>query len=205
MIREYILSRKSLAHKVKEALDDKELMHSLYIVSGLSYDEISNLLKTNIATVHKSIKKHGIASRPQGRGNTREAGKVLGLDDLLDSRATLASNLPASFSECSGASMPCPLVSCRYNTYLDVDPKTGAIIFNQVNDRGEPIPVEDVKVCNCSLMIANRDNIEDKDINSNGLLQSNFLAALYSTSRQGIEHIINEALAEALEKVRQWQ
>jgi hypothetical protein len=57
------------------------------------------------------------------------------------------SNLPATRAECRGGPRPCPLISCRWNLYLDVEPN-GAITLN-FPDR-EP---EDM-VHSCALDIA---------------------------------------------------
>lgn len=37
---------------------------------------------------------------------------------------------PRTRAECDGASRPCPFVACRYNLFLDVNPKTGSIKLN---------------------------------------------------------------------------
>ncbi len=37
---------------------------------------------------------------------------------------------PRTRGECEGVSRPCPFVSCKFNLYLDVNAKTGAIKFN---------------------------------------------------------------------------
>lgn len=37
---------------------------------------------------------------------------------------------PQLRSQCRGAERPCPFVSCRFNLFLDVDPRRGSIQFN---------------------------------------------------------------------------
>lgn len=39
-------------------------------------------------------------------------------------------DLPATRGDCADGPRPCPLVSCRWHLYLDVNPKTGAIKLN---------------------------------------------------------------------------
>ena len=37
---------------------------------------------------------------------------------------------PVNYSECRDVPGPCPWIGCRYNLYLDVNPKTGTILLN---------------------------------------------------------------------------
>ena len=53
-------------------------------------------------------------------------------------------------SECKYGRRPCLFVSCKYNLYLDVDPKTGSIKFNF------PDLEPDEMVESCALDIADR-------------------------------------------------
>lgn len=46
---------------------------------------------------------------------------------------------------CTAGSRPCPLVSCRYNTYLDVNPATGRIKRNRPGR--EPWQVDPARSC----------------------------------------------------------
>jgi hypothetical protein len=55
-----------------------------------------------------------------------------GDDGNDDGRAVAGADasLPALRSACRGGARPCPLVSCRYHLYLDVDAATGSIKMN---------------------------------------------------------------------------
>jgi hypothetical protein len=37
---------------------------------------------------------------------------------------------PKTRGECAGGQRPCPFVSCKHNLFLDVNPRTGAIVLN---------------------------------------------------------------------------
>lgn len=50
-------------------------------------------------------------------------------DDLPPS-AVATKTLGFPRSDCLGGARPCPLVGCKHNNYLDVNPRTGHIHFN---------------------------------------------------------------------------
>jgi hypothetical protein len=58
------------------------------------------------------------------------------------------SQLPASRTECRGGPRPCPLVSCRYHLYLDVDPRNGSLKLNFPDLQPWELP------CSCALDVA---------------------------------------------------
>lgn len=64
---------------------------------------------------------------------------------------------PLHRSECFGVPRPCPYVSCRYNLFLDVSPRTGTIKLNfpdlEPNQMGE----------SCALDVADRGGIRLED------------------------------------------
>lgn len=57
---------------------------------------------------------------------------------------------PKTRGECKDGPRPCPWVSCRHNTYIEIG-KNGQIEYTYKDAEGNPIPVEDLKVSNCSL------------------------------------------------------
>jgi hypothetical protein len=68
--------------------------------------------------------------------------------------------LPWPREECYDAPMPCPIVSCRFNTYLEVDPRNGDIRFNhwliEAGQKVRELEPEELTVPNCALHIADR-------------------------------------------------
>jgi hypothetical protein len=58
------------------------------------------------------------------------------------------SQLPPSRSACRGGPRPCPLVSCRYHLYLDVDPRNGSLKLNFPELEPAELP------CSCALDVA---------------------------------------------------
>ena len=70
-------------------------------------------------------------------------------EDARDACVDLStSQLPASRSACRGGPRPCPLVSCRYHLYLDVDPRNGSLKLNFPELQPWELP------CSCALDVA---------------------------------------------------
>ena len=65
---------------------------------------------------------------------------------------------PKKRSDCIDGPRPCPWVGCKYNLYLDVNPRTGSIILN-FPDR-EPWEMEE----SCALDIAERGPVTLEEI-----------------------------------------
>jgi hypothetical protein len=67
----------------------------------------------------------------EARRNRRRSLPVLDDDGTVADDVDLStSQLPASRDECREGARPCPLVSCRYHLYLDVDPHNGSLKLN---------------------------------------------------------------------------
>lgn len=57
--------------------------------------------------------------------------KALGLDPELQALMTeLDATRPKVRGDCAEGERPCPYVSCKYNLYVDVNPKTGSVKMN---------------------------------------------------------------------------
>jgi hypothetical protein len=68
--------------------------------------------------------------------------------------------LPLTRGGCEEIERPCPLVSCRYHLFLDVDPCTGSIKFNfpdLVDD--DETPLLDEMPETCALDVADRSHV----------------------------------------------
>jgi hypothetical protein len=106
---------------------------------------------------------------------------------------TKKTSLPKTYGECNNLSGPCPFVSCRYNTYLDVLPN-GEIAFNYRNAKGQPLEVWELTEPNCILKIADRIGISDDHIKKDGNLKLAYIAQHLTVSRPRAEQICEEAL-----------
>jgi hypothetical protein len=54
-----------------------------------------------------------------------------GMDpELRTLMAELDASRPKVRSDCEGGERPCPYVSCKYNLYVDVNPRTGSVKMN---------------------------------------------------------------------------
>lgn len=77
--------------------------------------------------------------------------------------------LPATRKECCGGPRPCPMVSCEYHLYLDVNERTGAIKVNMPMGIG-PDGLEDVVGAllmmpdTCVLDVADRGGITLEEV-----------------------------------------
>jgi hypothetical protein len=63
------------------------------------------------------------------------------------------SHLPPSRSACRGGPRPCPLVSCRYHLFLDVDPHNGSLKLNFPELQPWELP------CSCALDVAEEGGV----------------------------------------------
>lgn len=92
-------------------------------------------------------------------------GKTIAAKDLLRTIKSTDENVeyPAGFerpmtrADCVDGPRPCPLVSCKYNLYLDVN-KSGALKFNFPD-----VEVEDMRE-SCVLDVADRGGITLEDV-----------------------------------------
>ncbi len=85
--------------------------------------------------------------------------KKLVVSDAVDyDPQELAQLRPQKRSECINGPRPCPWVGCKYNLYLDVNPRTGSIILNFPDK--EPWEIED----SCVLDIADRGPVTLEEI-----------------------------------------
>lgn len=86
---------------------------------------------------------------------------------------------PKTRDECHDGIRPCPFVSCKYNLYLDVDPRNGSIRYNA---SGEP---DEVTGDSCALDVAERN---DTTLESVG--------AMFGLTRERIRQVESKALAK---------
>jgi len=81
------------------------------------------------------------AERPRQRARTmsrkemarqfRQQVQQGGLDpELVALMAELEANRPRMRADCVEGQRPCPYVSCKYNLYVDVNPRTGSVKMN---------------------------------------------------------------------------
>src|SRR5215470_8256867 len=81
------------------------------------------------------------AGKPRQRARTmsrkemarlfRQEAATGALDPELQTlRAELEATRPKTRAECAEGPRPCPYVSCKYNLYVDVNPKTGSVKMN---------------------------------------------------------------------------
>lgn len=97
---------------------------------------------------------------------------------------------PVVRAECEGGHRPCPFVSCRYNLFLDVTPKTGAIKFNFPDL--EPGDLE----TSCALDIADAGGATLEDV-----------GAMMNVTRERVRQLEVKALAKLerrVEKLREF-
>ena len=81
------------------------------------------------------------AERPRQRARTmsrkemarqfRQQMAAGGIDPELQAlMAEMEANRPKSRADCATGPRPCPYVSCKYNLYVDVTPRTGSVKMN---------------------------------------------------------------------------
>jgi hypothetical protein len=91
---------------------------------------------------------------------------------------------PRTRADCAGGLRPCPYVACRYNLYLDVSNKTGAIKLNfpdlEVWDMNE----------SCALDVADRDGTTLEDV-----------GAIMNLTRERIRQVEVQALVNLHKKL----
>lgn len=110
--------------------------------------------------------------------------------------------LPWPRHECYDAPMPCPVVSCRFNTYLEVDPRNGEIYFNHwlIGDNGQeirPLEPEELTVPNCALHIADRSVDLPFKYMQDGNLSYQWIGEVqFGVSKQCIQQVEERALAK---------
>lgn len=66
-----------------------------------------------------------VLSLKQQRAELKQARRLGELDSLEDLPPR-----PRTRAECHAGERPCPFVTCKYNLYLDVNPKTGSVQLN---------------------------------------------------------------------------
>jgi len=66
--------------------------------------------------------------------------------------------MPRTRAECREVPRPCPFVRCKYNLYLDVDPRTGSLKLNHPDK--EPDELEE----SCALDIAERGGMTLEEV-----------------------------------------
>ena len=86
--------------------------------------------------------------------------------------------LPATRGECEGHAGACPLVSCRWNIYLDVNPRNGNIKLNFPDKEVWELPET------CALNVADR-----------GVTTLEALGALVNLTRERVRQLETQALA----------
>jgi hypothetical protein len=70
-------------------------------------------------------------SRKEMARQFREESKRGGLDpELRALMVELDARRPKTRADCEGGERPCPFVSCKYNLYVDVNPRTGSVKLN---------------------------------------------------------------------------
>lgn len=87
--------------------------------------------------------------------------------------------LPATRGECEGGPRPCPMVRCRWNLYLDVTPRTGAIKLNFPD-----LAPEDMAE-SCALDVADRGGVSLEGV-----------GAIMNLTRERIRQVELDALAK---------
>ena len=70
-------------------------------------------------------------SRKEMARQFRQQSAAGGLDpELKLLMAELDAKRPKTRADCEGGERPCPYVSCKYNLYVDVNPRTGSVKMN---------------------------------------------------------------------------
>jgi Sigma-70, region 4 len=70
-------------------------------------------------------------SRKEMARQFRQQNAAGGLDPELKAlMVELDASRPKTRADCEGGERPCPYVSCKYNLYVDVNPRTGSVKMN---------------------------------------------------------------------------
>src|SRR6195256_2125613 len=89
----------------------------------------------------------------------RQQAAMGGIDPELQSlMAELAATRPKVRGDCVAGQRPCPYVSCKYNLYVDVNPRTGSVKMN--------FPDKELWEMNetCALDVADRQGITLEEV-----------------------------------------
>ena len=85
---------------------------------------------------------------------------------------------PKTRADCKGIKRPCPYVSCKYNTYLDIE-EDGSIIYNFHGLEPHEVPCE----TSCAL-----------DAADGGGLNLDKMASVYNLSREWMRLLIKDLI-----------
>lgn len=129
--------------------------------------------------VLRSRRKHPV--RAKTLSTKRMSKRDLYLGRLLYPAAE-DGGLPKQRGDCEGGARPCPLVSCKYNLYLDVHPQTGSIKLNFPDREPEDMPADK----SCTL---------DKADDGGHTLES--VAELLNITRERVRQVEVKALVKA--------
>ena len=98
-------------------------------------------------------------SRKEMARQFRQQSAQGGIDPELKAlMAELDASRPKTRADCEGGPRPCPYVSCKYNLYVDVNPKTGSVKMNFPDK--ELWEVADT----CALDVADRSGITLEEV-----------------------------------------
>jgi hypothetical protein len=98
-------------------------------------------------------------SRKEMARQFRQQTQQGGVDpELVALMAELEASRPKTRADCASGPRPCPYVSCKYNLYVDVNPRTGSVKMN--------FPDKDLDEIGdtCALDVADRGGITLEDV-----------------------------------------
>lgn len=156
---------------------------------GMTHQGVSSALRREVPAEEtpKAPKQPRVRARTESmrRISKREldAGRMAAPEADL---APYYETRPKTRGDClngENAARPCPWLSCRQNTYLDVNEETGSVKFNFPD-----IAVEDLPFNNCALDHADA-----------GGLTLEAIGALVNTTRERARQVIDKALHRIVE------
>jgi hypothetical protein len=129
-----------------------------------------------VADVGSRGRPKRVGKRPMTLSMRRQSKREL--EELRAKYPGPKTQLPATRGECEGHEGPCPLVSCRWNIYLDVNPRNGNIKLNFPDKEVWELPAT------CALDVADRDGVTLEE-----------LGALVNLTRERARQIVDRGLA----------
>ena len=136
-------------------------------------------------------------SRKEMARQFRQQAAQGGLDPELKALMhELDANRPKTRADCEGGARPCPYVSCRFNLFVDVNPRTGSVKLNFPDK--EIWEVADT----CALDVADRGGITLEEVGAIMNLTRERVRQLETRGLKGLRVIADDGPGPAAEAER---
>lgn len=181
-IKPSIVARRDAKRHFKAEMKEEESKDATEIIETDDYEEQFGK-GLDILGQKRQMEQPKILPIPKSEEGIKavfEASEVI--RDALD-EMDFGFKRPETRGECSRVPRPCPLVGCKYNNYLDVNPVNGRITFNHPGLTPDQIP----PAYSCALDVADMHQ-------NNRELPANIVGDIIGLSKTRIAQIEDESL-----------